>query len=210
MKILETITLARLDDGTVRQIAADMNLGTANIFSVPVFAVKCEKMFEIIPCRDKQHLVSDPESIIRTVCMFFNIDPKDVVKKHRYRQLVLARNFCSYFLRQKTNLTLLDVGEMLGGRDHTTIIHGLQSIEELCSVPGVYQDMLRNLNMELARFPDITFKQQVRPPKKQIKVLKMPATKVDASESIAPIIAQVRHLKEKYAAKNEPIVRAKW
>ncbi len=71
------------------------------------------------------------EDVIKTICSFYNIKPTQLKGPKRDASLVKARQVCMYLLHKELGLTLMDVGGILGGRDHTTIMHGVGKIEKL-------------------------------------------------------------------------------
>jgi chromosomal replication initiator protein len=74
-----------------------------------------------------------PEEIINKVASFYNIKLKDLKGNRRDRNLARPRQILYYLLRTELNLPFLNIGEVLGGRDHTTIMHGVDKITELLS-----------------------------------------------------------------------------
>ena len=65
-----------------------------------------------------------PRQIINCVAEHFQIKPGDIKGARRIKALVLARQVAMYLLRKELQLPYTEVGECLGGRDHTTIMHG--------------------------------------------------------------------------------------
>ena len=69
-----------------------------------------------------------PEQIIKVVSEHFGITPGDIVAQKRSKELVFARQIAMYLCGNMTNESLQNIGKALGGRDHTTIIHGTKKI----------------------------------------------------------------------------------
>ena len=65
-----------------------------------------------------------PRQIINRVAEYFQIRPSDIKGTRRIKALVLARQITMYLLRKELQLPFTEIGECLGGRDHTTIMHG--------------------------------------------------------------------------------------
>lgn len=72
-----------------------------------------------------------PDEVIKNVCAFYNIKPTQIKSPKRSAYLVKARQIAMYLLKKELDLTLVEIGNVLGGRDHTTVIHGLEKIEKL-------------------------------------------------------------------------------
>lgn len=74
-----------------------------------------------------------PDDIIETVCLFYEIKPTQIKGPIREASLVRARQIAMFLLKKETSLSLVEIGNLLGGRDHTTIMHGVSKIEGLLS-----------------------------------------------------------------------------
>lgn len=71
------------------------------------------------------------EDVINAVCTYFRIKTTQLKGPKRDASLVKARQLTMYLLKHELGLTLVEIGNLLGGRDHTTIKHGVDKIEEL-------------------------------------------------------------------------------
>lgn len=77
-----------------------------------------------------------PDDIINSVCTFYNIKPTQVKSPKRDALLVRARQATMYLLKSELGLTFVEIGNLLGGRDHTTIMYGVGKVERLLSMGG--------------------------------------------------------------------------
>ncbi len=73
----------------------------------------------------------DPEEVIRTVAQTFGITVDSILGRGRSRQVALPRQIAMYLLRVESNISLPQIGEYLGGRDHTTVMYGCEKITDL-------------------------------------------------------------------------------
>ena len=69
-----------------------------------------------------------PESIMQIVADHFGITPLDIASQKRNREIVVPRQIVMYLCRNMTTTPLQLIGKYMGGRDHTTIIHGADKI----------------------------------------------------------------------------------
>jgi chromosomal replication initiator protein len=70
------------------------------------------------------------DQIQRTVCEFFDI-PEDLLRaKTRKQEVVIARQVAMYLSKELTNSSLKTIGLHFGGRDHSTVIHSCQAIQD--------------------------------------------------------------------------------
>jgi chromosomal replication initiator protein len=70
------------------------------------------------------------KKLISTVCQHYKIKTADVLGSCRKANLVLPRQIAMYLLREEMGLPLMTVGDILGGRDHTTIMHGVEKMKQ--------------------------------------------------------------------------------
>ncbi len=71
------------------------------------------------------------ENIQKTVADFFNIRVADLKSKRRNRQIARPRQIAMALAKELTSMSLPDIGDAFGGRDHTTVIHACKKIDEL-------------------------------------------------------------------------------
>ncbi len=68
--------------------------------------------------------------LISTTCSYFKLNETDLLSNSRKQELVYARQICWYLLKTKYELTFKKIGSLFGGKDHSTIMHGCNAIEE--------------------------------------------------------------------------------
>ncbi len=78
----------------------------------------------------------NPESIIQAVARVLGILKEDILGKSRLQDVALARQVCMWFMKHELNLSYPSIGKVLGGKDHSTIMHGCQKIE-LCRTNNI-------------------------------------------------------------------------
>jgi chromosomal replication initiator protein len=69
-----------------------------------------------------------PERILSAVAQHYGLSQEELVGRSRRRAVSLPRQLCMYLVREEIGTSLPQIGELLGGRDHTTIIHGCDKI----------------------------------------------------------------------------------
>ena len=77
-----------------------------------------------------KHREVTPALIIDVVAEHFGVKPEDITSKKRNSEFVLPRQVVMYLCRSMLEISLSNVGKILGKKDHTTIIHGIKKIEE--------------------------------------------------------------------------------
>ena len=71
------------------------------------------------------------ENIQQTVAEYYKIRVSDLLSKKRSRDIARPRQLAMYFAKEYTNMSLPQIGDRFGGRDHTTVLHACRKIEEL-------------------------------------------------------------------------------
>jgi len=73
----------------------------------------------------------EPAQLVKAVGQAFGISQERLLSRDRSAEVALARQVAMYLLREEAQLSLPVIGELLGGRDHTTVMHGCHKIGEL-------------------------------------------------------------------------------
>ncbi|HEX4842144.1 MAG TPA: chromosomal replication initiator protein DnaA [Limnobacter sp.] len=71
------------------------------------------------------------ESIQKTVADYYKIKVADMFSKRRQANIVLPRQVAMYLAKELTEKSYVEIGELFGGRDHTTVLHAVNKITEL-------------------------------------------------------------------------------
>ncbi len=79
----------------------------------------------------KKPLTLTHNQVVSTICEYFNITSKDLMGPKRQKGLVLPRHITMYILSEELGMTVEKIGQILGGRDHTTVMHGRDKVKEL-------------------------------------------------------------------------------
>ena len=89
------------------------------------------------------------EEIQRIVCEYFDI-PEDLVRaKTRKREVVQARQVAMFFAKQLTQHSLKTIGLHFGGRDHSTVIHANQSVENQIETNPKFREMIEEIRHKI-------------------------------------------------------------
>lgn len=89
------------------------------------------------------------EEIQRKVAEHYNIRLSDMIGPKRLRAIARPRQVAMYLAKQLTPRSLPEIGRRFGGRDHTTIMHGVRKIEDLMSTDSQLSDDLLRLRRAL-------------------------------------------------------------
>lgn len=87
-----------------------------------------ESLKDIISPNNKKDIT--PEYIINVVSEHFGINYEDIISKKRNSEFVHPRMIVMYFCRELTPESLASIGKILGKKDHTTVMHGIEKIKD--------------------------------------------------------------------------------
>ena len=100
--------------------------------------------------RNNQKRNVNVNDILKAVCAYYAVKAPDIKGKRRTKDLVIPRQVAMFLIKEMTDTPYMTIGDFLGGRDHTTIMHGVRTIEEHVSKAGkIHQDIV-NVKLTLA------------------------------------------------------------
>jgi len=91
-----------------------------------------------------------PQNIIETVATYFSLGPRQLTGNRRQKTIVNARQIAMYLLRTQYQLSLDEVGHLLGDRDHTTVMHGVDKITNNLGTNLILQEDIQRINKILS------------------------------------------------------------
>ncbi|HTG57420.1 MAG TPA: helix-turn-helix domain-containing protein [Niabella sp.] len=97
--------------------------------------------------------------IVDEVLKVAKVEMEGVISSSRKRENVQARQLIAFYVRQYTDMCYREIGERLGGRDHTTIMACIDRLNALCESGDKQMcDLVKKMNR---RFRDMTEEQQI-------------------------------------------------
>ncbi|MFZ2905207.1 MAG: chromosomal replication initiator protein DnaA [Cyclobacteriaceae bacterium] len=87
--------------------------------------------------------------IQKTVAEYFKVDLESLKSKVKKREIVIPRQVAMYFCKRYTQLTLALIGNNFGGRDHSTVIHALESVEDMMKTDANFKSSVEELGKKL-------------------------------------------------------------
>ena len=89
--------------------------------------------------------------IQKVVAAYFSITLELMKSKSRKRELVVARQVAMFFSKEYTNHSLKSIGQHFGGRDHSTVIHAVQSVNDLMETDSKFKNSVNELSRKLKK-----------------------------------------------------------
>jgi chromosomal replication initiator protein len=82
------------------------------------------------------------KQIAQVVAAYYHLSLEAMSGKQRDKYIVLPRQIAMYLIRQETQASLSEIGQLFGGRDHTTVLHAWQKIDRaLQTNPSLQRDI---------------------------------------------------------------------
>jgi chromosomal replication initiator protein len=119
--------IARKIPSNIRELEGALNrvVAHANLMHVPLSIETAETALESIL---SYGVDLSPEQIVSAVARHYHLSEQDLLGRSRRRAVSVPRQLAMYLIREETGSSLPQIGELLGGRDHTTIMHGCEKI----------------------------------------------------------------------------------
>lgn len=122
--------IARPDCGSVRELEGALNrvIAYAMLHDAPLSVNLASQALEHIYNNAKPSSTMTIADVLTGICRYYNVDLERLKGKERDREIVWPRQVAMYVMREETSASLFQIGMELGGRDHTTIMHGWEKV----------------------------------------------------------------------------------
>ncbi|MFL5626929.1 MAG: chromosomal replication initiator protein DnaA [Ktedonobacteraceae bacterium] len=122
--------IARPESRSVRELEGSLNrvIAYATLHDAPLSVSLAAKALEDLYTESKMHSVLTIPEVLEGVCKYYNVELERLKGKQRDREIAWPRQVAMYIMREETNASLFQIGSSLGGRDHTTILHGCEKV----------------------------------------------------------------------------------
>ena len=88
--------------------------------------------------------------ILKAVCSYYAVKVPDIKGKRRTKDLVIPRQVAMFLMKEMTDTPYMTIGDFLGGRYHTTIMHGVRTIEGEVSKAGKIKQDVVNVRLTIS------------------------------------------------------------
>jgi chromosomal replication initiator protein len=116
-------------DGNIREIEGALNSIVCQIL-LKKRDLNLQEIKDVVKNNIKPKKLVAVKDVVKIVAGFYNLDEESVYKKSRKKEVVKPRQVIMYILREDFALPYPTIGQKLGGRDHTTVIHSYEKIKE--------------------------------------------------------------------------------
>ncbi|MBQ0056630.1 MAG: chromosomal replication initiator protein DnaA [Bacteroidales bacterium] len=90
------------------------------------------------------------EAILQAVVSTFGIDMKSINSKSRKREIVLARQAAMSLCKKYTTQSVSRIGQVVGNRDHATVLHALKNVEDLLDTDAEFKEKFETAEQKIA------------------------------------------------------------
>jgi chromosomal replication initiator protein len=121
--------LASVIDGNIRELEGALNSILAQI-QFKKRDLTLNEVKEIVKNNIRPKKMVAVKDVVKIVAGFYSLDEDSIYKKSRKKEVVKPRQIIMYLLREDFALPYPTIGQKLGGRDHTTVIHSYEKVKE--------------------------------------------------------------------------------
>ena len=136
--------IAKRVQKNVRELEGSLNrvVAYSDLMNIPVTIELAVNVLQDLATDAARHSI-DPDKIIDQVSKYFGIETVDILGRRRTKTIALSRQIVMYLLSYELEMSPTQIGRILGGRDHATIIHGAGKINaEINEDHQLRQDVL--------------------------------------------------------------------
>jgi chromosomal replication initiator protein len=120
--------LASSVDGNIREIEGIINLLSCHS-QIKNKNISINDVKELLKNNSKPKKMISVSDLVKIVAEFYGLPPESIIDKTRRKEVVKPRQIAMYILREDFNISFPTIGEKMGGRDHTTVIHSCEKIK---------------------------------------------------------------------------------
>ncbi|MEC9152998.1 MAG: helix-turn-helix domain-containing protein, partial [Pseudomonadota bacterium] len=138
LKVLEF--LAHKITSNVRELEGALNrlVAYANLVGRPITLDNTQEVLhDILRANDRRVTI---EEIQKRVAEHYNIRLGEMYSARRARAIARPRQVAMYLAKQLTARSLPEIGRKFGGRDHTTVMHAVRKVDELCAIDSAFSE----------------------------------------------------------------------
>lgn len=137
--------IAQTANGSVRDLEGVVNslMAYSIVYNSNIDMRLAERVIKRAVKVDDHPLTID--DILDTVCQHYNVSQQNVFSKSRKREYVQARQISMYLAQKFTKMPTSRIGQLIGGRDHSTVIHSCSAVEQRLKVDKAFNDELSSI-----------------------------------------------------------------
>ncbi len=137
--------IAETANGSVRDLEGVINslMAYSVVYNCNIDMRLAERVIKRAVKVDDRPLTVD--DILETVCHHFNVSATAVSSRSRKHEYVVARQVSMYLAQKYTKMPASRIGKLVGGRDHSTVIHSCSQVEQRIKVDRLFSDEIASI-----------------------------------------------------------------
>ncbi len=137
--------IAQTANGSVRDLEGVINslLAFSIVYNCKIDMRLAERVIKRAVKIDNEPLTMD--DILDTVCNHFNVTTTAVMSRSRKRDYVVARQVSMYLAQKYTKMPASRIGKLIGGRDHSTVIHSCTQVENKIKIDKMFSNEIQSI-----------------------------------------------------------------
>jgi chromosomal replication initiator protein len=153
--------IAERFQSNIRELEGALNrvVAVATLTQQPLTPQLAAQALEDMVARARPQVT--PESILQAVADFYNLSMEELTGTSRRQSVARPRQVACYLLRQEAGASLPQIGQWLGGRDHTTVLHACERIAALLEEDGALRREIQAIREQLYREPAVQGKTRI-------------------------------------------------
>jgi len=138
-------------DSNIRELEGNLTrlVAYSNLVNQPITMELCQEALRDLFVKPKTRSIT-PEVIMQTVGDYYGISTADIISPTRRREITVPRQIAIYLTREMTTMSLPQIGQAFGNRDHSTILHSCNlvssNIKSSSSMASVVNDIKNLIN----------------------------------------------------------------
>ncbi|MBN2472207.1 MAG: chromosomal replication initiator protein DnaA, partial [Anaerolineae bacterium] len=140
--------LANQIRGNIRELEGALNqiLAQSRLTYEPISEELVRRVVKEFRAPRRTHTI---ETVLEVTAAYHNLSIDDLVGPRRTKKIAMARQQAMYLAREATEASLPQIGQAIGGRDHTTIMHGYNKVIELLESDEEIRQEIKQLRLRL-------------------------------------------------------------
>jgi len=145
-EILESV--ARKIQSNIRELEGALTriLAFSDLSGKPLTLELAElALVDLIPANSEP----EPEQVMESVARAFNVSHQELLSRDRSKKVALPRQVAMYLMRELGNASLPQIGETLGGRDHTTVMYACDKVADMLERDDLFRRQVFQIRDEI-------------------------------------------------------------
>jgi chromosomal replication initiator protein len=137
--------IAQTANGSVRDLEGVLNslMAYSIVYNSNIDMHLAERVIKRAVKVDNHPLTID--DILEKVCQHFGVTQQEIMSKSRKRGFVQVRQVSMYLAQKYTKMPASRIGQLIGGRDHSTVIHSCSAIEQRLKIDKAFVEELNSI-----------------------------------------------------------------